>query len=238
MEGEKKGAAPAVDTGSSSDLNEFHEALVASAVAIADDDPRTNHLPMATAVATAAAAAPEAAAAARSSHNDNLTAARAYEEVDDAVAKKLAAEDQTEETTASAEAVAVPGAYTTPDTDAADRRAARTGTLRGQQQAQREVQELLRHNRDIPVRNFAEQQRIVESATPRGLVQNYKEETGLTQTSATVPKDPPYVAKPPAREPEFFAGTYGKEYQMGEYQTKEYETSEYETTPYKSVYES
>ena len=132
-------------------------------------------------------------------------------------------------------------AYDIPENlAAADREAARLGSNRGREHAHQEVQDVMRQNRDIGRRNFAERELIVESATPRGLLQNYKEETGLVQTSATLPELPPSHAverMPPPREPEYFTGTYGKEYQIGTYQTNEYETADYATTPYKSVYE-
>jgi len=226
----------------SRDLAEFRGALLAAAVAIPDDE-NTSHLPMAQAVP-----ATESGAVVPSQNPSYASVARAppassvhqldESSDDDAVAKKLAAnETKNSDDNHVTEAVALPGAYTTPNTEEQDRYAARVGTMRGRLQANQEVQDILNHNRTIPVRNFAEQQQIREIANPNALVQNYKEEVGLTQTSATVPKES-YVPKPARKEPEFYAGTYGQDYQIGEYQTKDYETTEYETTEYKSVYES
>jgi len=156
--------------------------------------------------------------------------------LDDTEAKKWEAEEEDDDYLQ--EAVAVPGAYATPNVDEEDRRAARLGTELGHLQAQQEVQDILRQNRDIPLRNFAEQQHIREVANPSALVQNYREETGMTQTSSTAPAETCAPTAPRnTKEPEFFMGTYGKGYEVSEYQTSNYETTEYETKPYKSVYD-
>ena len=156
--------------------------------------------------------------------------------MDDTEAKKWEAEE--EDGDHLQEAVAVPGAYATPNVDEEDRRAARLGTELGHLQAQQEVQDILRQNRDIPLRNFAEQQHNREVANPSARVQNYREETGMTQTSSTVPAETCAPTAPlNTKEPEFFMGTYGKDYEVSEYQTGDYETTEYETKPYKSVYD-
>ena len=70
--------------------------------------------------------------------------------LDDTEAKKWEAEE--EDGDHLQEAVAVPGAYATPNVDEEDRRAARLGTELGNLQAQQEVQDILRQNRDIPLR--------------------------------------------------------------------------------------
>ena len=239
MEPSKKPAA-STGTGSSTTATYDNDGSAPVAMAfsepIAEDDPRTGALPWAKAEQTTSAAATTSATATAAPNvaSADGSVVQWVHEYDDDMTRKLRDEDQVQ---GCDTAVAVPLAYDTPNTTDADRHAARLGTGRGRQHAQREVQDLVRQNRDIPVRNFAERQEIVELATPRGLVQNYREERGLTQTSATMPKLPPYVPKPPPKEPDFFPGTYGKEYQTKEYDTSNYDTTDYDGAPYKSVYE-
>jgi hypothetical protein len=137
------------------------------------------------------------------------------------------------------QAVALPSPYVVPNTDERDAYETRLGSQRGQAKAAQEVANIHRHNRQIipAINNMHERQ--IDAANQKAAWHNFREEHGLTQTSATLPMEA--TAPPESREtttaPEFYAGTYGKEYQVSEYTTSDYTTTEYETTPYKSVYE-
>jgi hypothetical protein len=136
------------------------------------------------------------------------------------------------------QAVALPSPYIVPNTDERDAYETRLGSRVGQAKAAQEVANINRHNREIipAINNMHERQ--IDAANQKAAWHNFREEHGLTQTSATLPVDD--SAPTESREttaPEFYAGTYGKEYQVSEYTTSEYTTTEYDTTPYKSVYE-
>jgi hypothetical protein len=143
------------------------------------------------------------------------------------------------------QAVALPSPYVVPNTDERDAFETRVGSRRGQAKAAQEVANINRHNRLIipAINNMHERQ--IDAANQKAAWHNFREEHGLTQTSATttLPMDAAAAATAPTESletttaPEFYAGTYGKAYQVSEYTTSEYTTTEYETTPYKSVYE-
>jgi hypothetical protein len=142
-------------------------------------------------------------------------------------------------------AVALPSPYVVPNTDERDAYETRVGSRRGQAKVAQEVANINRHNRLIipAINNMHERQ--IDAANQKAAWHNFREENGLTQTSATttLPMDAAAAATAPSESretttaPEFYAGTYGKEYQVSEYTTSEYTTTEYETMPYKSVYE-
>jgi hypothetical protein len=133
------------------------------------------------------------------------------------------------------DAVPFNAAYSTPNDDERERRITAWGTRRGQLQAEEEIEVIRRNNRDVHARNyFMEKQ--VKQANRKAAMRNFIEETGQTQTSSTIPilKNVPTPAR---KEPEFYPGTYGKEYETSEYDTMEYQTKDYEGSEYKSVYE-
>lgn len=131
--------------------------------------------------------------------------------------------------------------------DDLDQRATDEGTRRGLAKAEEEVYEIFRNNCKVPAINNM-QDINVNAANENALVQNFREEYGLVQTTttATIQSMGVTAASPltshcgqtTRQEPVFFAGSYGKEYETSEYKTAEYSTSDYETSQYKSVYES
>jgi hypothetical protein len=99
-----------------------------------------------------------------------------------------------------------------------------------------EVEKIKRANRETFSLNYHNKQQINEANSSANATKR-KEELGLLQTSATIPKEK-YVAPAAVKAPEFYEGSYGKEYEIQDYDTAEYETTDYETTEYKSVYDS
>lgn len=130
--------------------------------------------------------------------------------------------------------------YTTPYDPDMERRIAQEATRRGRILSEQEIQDIRRINSKADAINNHEQQKVA-LANQNAFYQNYKEETGLTQTSSTIPYEA--VAVPTTRkatsEPEYFAGgTYGKTgYEISDYATSTYETKDYECSEYKSVYD-
>jgi hypothetical protein len=99
-----------------------------------------------------------------------------------------------------------------------------------------ESEKIKRANRETFSLNYQNKQQIKDANSLANATKR-KEELGLLQTSATIPKE---MYTPPAtvKAPEFYEGSYGKEYEIQDYDTAEYETTDYETTEYKSVYDS
>jgi hypothetical protein len=130
--------------------------------------------------------------------------------------------------------------YTTPYDPEMERRIAEEATRRGHMLSEQEIQDIRRVNYKANAINNQEQLKVA-LANQNAMYQNYKEETGLTQTSSTIPYEA--VAIPTSttatREPEYFpGGTYGKGgYEISDYETSTYETTDYKFTEYKSVYD-
>ena len=130
--------------------------------------------------------------------------------------------------------------YATPYDADMERRIAEEATRRGRMLSEQEIQDIRRVNYNANAINNHEQQKVA-LANQNALYQNYKEETGLTQTSSTIPYEA--VAIPATstatREAEYFpGGTYGKGgYEISDYETSTYETTDYKFTEYKSVYD-
>jgi hypothetical protein len=119
-----------------------------------------------------------------------------------------------------------------------ERRIAEEATRRGRMLSEQEIQDIRRINCNANAMNNQEQQRVA-LANQNALYQNYKEETGLTQTSSTMPCVAVAVPASTVKDSEYFAeGTYGKGgYEINEYETSTYETTDYKCTEYKSVYD-
>lgn len=133
--------------------------------------------------------------------------------------------------------------YTTPYDADMERRIAEEATRRGRKLSEQEIQDIRRINYKAPALNNHEQQKVM-LANQNALYQNYKEETGLTQTSSTIPYEAVAIpttsaAAAATSEPEYFpGGTYGKGgYEIADYETSTYETKDYKFTEYKSVYD-
>jgi hypothetical protein len=123
-----------------------------------------------------------------------------------------------------------------------ERQLLRKGQVAGRIKAESEIQDIQRLNRDAYAVNWSVKQQIAQANRSASL-QKHKEELGLVQTSATFreqDKKTDFKKKTAAavKEPEFYEGTYGKDYDTAEYETGEYNTAEYDVQEYKSVYES
>lgn len=123
-----------------------------------------------------------------------------------------------------------------------ERQLLRKGQVAGRIKAESEIQDIQRLNRDAYAVNWSVKQQIAQ-ANRSAALQKHKEELGLVQTSATFreqDKKTDFKKKTAAavKEPEFYEGTYGKDYDTAEYETGEYNTAEYDVQEYKSVYES
>jgi hypothetical protein len=113
-----------------------------------------------------------------------------------------------------------------------DRRVASLATHRGLMQAEQELEEIQRANREVGAIQYFANARVQE-ANRAAAIQNRAEEMGLKKISKTEKYVPP-----PAKKEEFYAGTFGKEYEVSDYETRDYETRDYGTSEYKSVYDS
>lgn len=139
----------------------------------------------------------------------------------------------------------------TCNTPAATLQRERETVARAQQRAvikaEAELSEIDRAKRQVYAINYYTNA-AVQAANERAKDKNRLEESGLTQTSATVPLEPvPVRAPQPARE--HYPGSYGKEYEPSDYNVSEYksvyETGDFGTSPsgykvaeYKSIYDS
>jgi hypothetical protein len=130
--------------------------------------------------------------------------------------------------------------YTTPYNAELERQIADEATRRGRILSEQEIEDIRRINRKADAINNQDQLKV-QLANQNAFYQNYKEETGLTQTSKTMLKGA--IAVPTndrmKKEPEYFpGGTYGKGgYEETEYETRDYKTTDYEPKEYKSVYD-
>ncbi len=121
-----------------------------------------------------------------------------------------------------------------------ERRIAQEATRRGRMLSEQEIQDIRRINSKADAINNHEKHKVA-LANQNAFYQNYKEETGLTQTSSTIPYEAvavPTTSKA-ASEPAYFpGGTYGTSgYEISEYETSNYDTKDYECNEYKSVYD-
>ena len=130
--------------------------------------------------------------------------------------------------------------YTTPYDTEMERRIAEEATRRGRMLSEQEILDIRRINFKANAINNHDQLKVA-LANQNAMYQNYKEETGLTQTSSTIPYEAVAIPAGTAttREPEYFpGGTYGKGgYEIADYETSTYETTDYKFTEYKSVYD-
>jgi hypothetical protein len=135
------------------------------------------------------------------------------------------------------EAVALPSYNELTSNDPhRDRNTLARAQRKGRIQTDEEIEEVKRANRESFAVNYHIKDQIKE-ANRLAAATKRKEELGMLQTSATIPKEE-YVPPAKVKAPEFYEGSYGNDYEVQEYETSEYETTEYETTEYKSVYDS
>jgi hypothetical protein len=107
--------------------------------------------------------------------------------------------------------------------------------LKGRIQTDGEIEEIKRASRESFAINYQTTEQIKE-ANRLAAATKRKEELGMLQTSVTIPKEG-HVSPVNTKAPEFYKGSYGKDYEVGEYTTSEYDTSDYDVKEYKSVYE-
>lgn len=156
-----------------------------------------------------------------------------YFEYDTALADADATEKQHE--IVLEEAVALPSYNEFSNDQQRDRNTLAQANRKGMIQTEEEIEEIKRANRETVAINYHTEDKIKE-ANRLAAATKRKEEMGMLQTSATIPKEK--YMPPAVKAPEFYEGSYGTDYEIAEYETTDYETTEYETTEYKSVYES
>ena len=127
--------------------------------------------------------------------------------------------------------------------DERDRAQARAATRMGRVQSEQEREAIARASRDIKAVNYYAHT-AVEEGNRMATFQNQMERSGYTTTlinnngsnnnNKVSSTDANNTGK---KEPEFYAGTYGKDYEVNPYETGEYDTRDYEISNYKSVYE-
>lgn len=126
--------------------------------------------------------------------------------------------------------------YAARNDEEEERKIIAAATLKGRMQAEQEIEEIQRNNRNVNAINYF-MERQVEQANQNAALQNFNEEAGCTQTSHAIPKVKT-VPAPIRKEPEYQPGNYGKPYEPSEYETSyAYQTTDYETTEYKSCYD-
>ena len=139
------------------------------------------------------------------------------------------------------DAVAIPSGDDALNQNAAalDRALTKAGERKGRVMAEEEIERIQRASRDIGAINYYAKASVKEAnvsakkeveAESRAKFQtaSAKHDAALNKTDQI----------PPRKEPEFYAGTYGKDYEVSEYDTSAYDTRDYEVAKYKSVYES
>jgi hypothetical protein len=134
------------------------------------------------------------------------------------------------------EAVAIPSYNEFTNDPHRERDTLAQANRKGMIQTEEEIEEIKRANRESFAINYHTRDQIKE-ANRLAAATKRKEELGMLQTSATIPKVD-YVPPATVKAPEFYEGSYGKDYEIAEYETTNYETADYETTEYKSVYDS
>jgi hypothetical protein len=189
--------------------------LVPTALAIPHDNLDHSNIPMAS--TTAATALPTT-----------------YFEYDTALADADATEKQ--QKVVVEEAVALPSYNEFANDPHRDRDTLAQANRKGLIQTDAEIEKIKRANRESFAINYHIGDQIKE-ANRLAAATKRKEELGMLQTSATIPKEE-YVPPAIAKAPEFYEGSYTKDYEVAEYETTDYETTDYETTEYKSVYDS
>lgn len=114
-------------------------------------------------------------------------------------------------------------------------------TLKGRQLSQQEIDDIRRANQRVRAVQSGHQW-IVDQANRKAAYMNRMEELGYSnpiEYHATTRPDssefPDRNRKPP---PEFYMGTYGKDYEVEEYDIEDYDTNDYDIPEYKSVYET
>lgn len=155
-----------------------------------------------------------------------------YFEYDTALADATDKEDEV----VVEEAVALPSYDEFANEPQRDRNTLAQANRKGHIQTEEEIQEIQRANRESFAINYHTKDQIKE-ANRLAAATKRKEELGMLQTSATIPKEK-YVPPATVKAPEFYEGSYGKDYEVQDYETADYDTAEYETKEYKSVYES
>ena len=134
------------------------------------------------------------------------------------------------------EAVALPSYNEFTNDQHRDSNTLAQANRKGMIQTEAEIQEIKRANRESFAINYHTSDKIKE-ANRLAAATKRKEELGMLQTSATIPKEE-YVPPASVKAPEFYEGSYGKDYEIAEYETADYETTDYEPIEYKSVYDS
>lgn len=117
-----------------------------------------------------------------------------------------------------------------------DRAAASLAGYRGRMQAEQELEALRRAGQDVGAQQYFQNTAVTEgNRAARNIAA--AEEYSVRNPRSDVPVKKDVVPERPRLAPEFYEGTYGKEYEVSPYDCGEYDTKDYEVSEYKSVYE-
>jgi len=105
----------------------------------------------------------------------------------------------------------------------------------GRQLADQELEEIDQGRRRIHAHNYFERA-AVQQGNQIAREQQYMEHKGIR--NHPVQQTQVKVQSEGKKAPEFYSGSYGKDYEVTEYDVGTYDTKEYDVSEYKSVYES